>query len=151
MTTTQLSPHFTLQEFTISTTASQCGIDNTPTPEALLNLEQLAMTMEQVRDICGGNPVIITSGYRCPDLNTACGGASDSAHLYGLACDFVIPEYGEAINVCLAVEPYLKTLGIDQLIHEYNDWTHLAIAVPVEAARCECLTINNNGAFEGFV
>jgi len=148
---TQLSPHFTLQEFTTSTTASQCGIDNTPTPEAMLNLEQLAMTMEQVRDICGGNPITITSGYRCDELNKACGGADNSAHKYGLACDFIIPAYGEAIDVCLAVEPHMKTLGIDQLIHEYNDWTHLAISVPVDAARCECLTINNQGTTSGFV
>lgn len=150
MTTTQLSPHFTLQEFTISTTASQCGIDNSPTPEAMINLEQLAMVMEEVRKICGGYPVHITSGYRCPELNTACGGASDSAHMSGMACDFIVPDYGEPLDVCLAIEPYMAVLGIDQLIHEYNDWTHLAIAVPVEAARCETLTINNQGTASGF-
>ena len=147
---TMLSPHFSLSEFTTSTTASQCGIDNTPTPEAMINLEQLAMVMEQVRDLCGGVPITITSGYRCEELNTACGGASNSAHKYGLACDFIVPGFGTPLDVCIAVEPYMKTLGIDQLIHEYNDWTHLAISVPVEAARCECLTINNQGTTSGF-
>jgi zinc D-Ala-D-Ala carboxypeptidase len=147
---TQLSEHFTLAEFTTSTTASQCGIDNTPTPEAMLNLEQLAATMEKVRNVCGSNPITITSGYRCDALNKACGGASNSAHMFGLACDFIVPAFGSPLNVCKAIEPHLKEWGIDQLIHEYNDWTHLAISVPVETARCECLTINNSGTSVGF-
>jgi zinc D-Ala-D-Ala carboxypeptidase len=148
--TTPLSPHFTLEEFTVSTTAAQCGIDNTPTAEARLNLEQLAMVMEQVRKICSGAPITITSGYRCEELNKACGGASNSAHMTGMACDFIVPGFGTPLSVCKAVEPYMKALGIDQLIHEYNDWTHLAIAVPVDAARCQSLTINNSGTTTGF-
>jgi zinc D-Ala-D-Ala carboxypeptidase len=154
---TQLTEHFALSEFTASTTAAQCGIENTPTPEAMINLEQLAMVMEEVRKICSGAPVIITSGYRCEELNTACGGAADSAHMYGLACDFLVPDFGSPLSVCKAVEPYMYSLGIDQLIHEagqeageHDDWTHLAIAVPVEAARCECLTISASGCSEGF-
>jgi hypothetical protein len=150
MATTQLSPHFTLAEFTTSTTASQCGIDNSPTAEARINLELLAKVMEEVRRICMGMPITITSGYRCPELNEACGGAEGSAHLTGKACDFILPAYGSPKSVCLQIEPYMYALGIDQLILEFGDWTHLAIAVPADEARCECLTIDNQGTRSGF-
>jgi hypothetical protein len=150
MPTQQLSEHFTLAEFTYSQTASRMGLDNTPTEEAYVHLQQLAQVMEKVRDICGANPVQITSGYRSPAVNSATGGSSTSAHMSGLAADFIIPAFGTPLDVCHALEIYLDVLGIDQLIHEYDDWVHLAITVKIEDARCECLTINNNGTTTGF-
>lgn len=36
------------------------------------------------------HPIIIKSGYRCPDHNKAVGGAKASQHMYGRAADFVI-------------------------------------------------------------
>jgi hypothetical protein len=150
MPSEQLSEHFTLAEFTYSQTASRMGLDNTPTPEAHVHLQQLAQVMEKVRDICGANPVQITSGYRSPAVNSATGGSSTSAHMSGLAADFIIPAFGSPLEVCHALELYLDVLGIDQLIHEYDDWVHLAIAVNIEDARCECLTIDNSGTTTGF-
>ena len=79
MPTVQLSPHFTLAEFTYSQTASRQGLDNTPTPEARAHLDRLAYVMEEVRSICDSYPVQITSGYRSPAVNAACGGSSTSA------------------------------------------------------------------------
>jgi hypothetical protein len=145
-----LSEHFSLSEFVYSQTASRMGLDNTPTPEAHVHLQQLAQVMEEVRDICGANPVQITSGYRSPAVNTATGGSSTSAHMSGLAADFIVPAFGTPLEVCHAIEPYLDTLGIDQLIHEYGDWVHLAITVNIDDARCECLTITNAGTTTGF-
>src|SRR4249920_1827340 len=150
MPSEQLSEHFTLAEFVYSQTASRMGLDNTPTPEAHVNLQQLAKVMESVRDICGAHPVQITSGYRSPAVNAATGGSSNSAHMSGLAADFIIPAFGTPLDVCHALELYLDVLGIDQLIHEWSDWVHLAIAVKVEDARCECLTISNAGTTTGF-
>jgi hypothetical protein len=34
-----------------------------------------------------GRSVTVVSGYRCPGRNAEVGGASDSQHLYGFACD----------------------------------------------------------------
>jgi hypothetical protein len=150
MPSEQLSEHFTLAEFTYSQTASRMGLDNTPTEEAHVHLQQLAQVMEKVRDICGANPVQITSGYRSPAVNSATGGSSTSAHMSGLAADFIIPAFGSPLEVCHALELYLDVLGIDQLIHEYDDWVHLAISVKIEDARCECLTIDNSGTTTGF-
>jgi hypothetical protein len=150
MPSEQLSEHFTLAEFTYSQTASRMGLDNTPTEEAYVHLQQLAQVMESVRDICGANPVQITSGYRSPAVNSATGGSSTSAHMSGLAADFIIPAFGSPLEVCHALELYLDVLGIDQLIHEYDDWVHLAISVKIEDSRCECLTIDNSGTTTGF-
>jgi hypothetical protein len=67
-------------------TAETKRIDNTPDQAAVGQLTQLArVTLEGIRKICGGHPVIVSSGYRCRELNEAVGGASNSAHLYGCA------------------------------------------------------------------
>lgn len=150
MPTLKLSPHFTLAEFTYSQTASRMGLDNTPTPEAYKNLELLAGVMEEVRRICGNLPVMITSGYRSPEVNAACGGSTTSAHMSGLAADFHIPEFGTPYDVCKALEAYMEVLSIDQLIWEYGDWVHLGMCVSPYVPRYECLTISNSGTTTGF-
>jgi len=42
----------------------------------------LAQFMEKVRNAFGNKPIIITSGYRPPEVNASVGGAKDSEHLY---------------------------------------------------------------------
>jgi zinc D-Ala-D-Ala carboxypeptidase len=150
MPTTMLSEHFTLAEFTYSETASRQGLDNTPTPEIVENLELLADIMELVRTLCGDNPVTITSGYRSPSVNAAIGGSSTSAHMSGLACDFIIPLFGEPYDVCKIIEPLMDDWAIDQLIWEYGDWVHLGLCAPPAEPRCQCLTIDDAGTREGF-
>jgi len=141
--------HFTLEEFLISDTANQIGVSNYPTWEITRNLEKLALTMELIRSGLGDNPVTVYSGYRSPPVNSAVGGATNSAHLYGLACDFVIPDFGNPLDVCLAIEPHMAFLQIDQLIYEI-DWIHLGLAIDGEP-RHQCLTITANGnTYEGF-
>jgi zinc D-Ala-D-Ala carboxypeptidase len=149
----QLSPHFTLAEFIASDTAAMRGIDNTPDSTVEAQLFDLANdTMEGVRSICGGNPVMISSGFRCPQLNSAVGGASNSAHLYGAACDFTIPAFGSVLNVCRAIEPHLAELGIDQLIYENGSWIHIGRAIPPSTTpRHQCLTIDSRGTQSGIV
>ena len=56
------------------------GIDNTPTPMRAASSSYLAEVMEQVRSLLGDHPITINSGYRCYELNVACGGATNSAH-----------------------------------------------------------------------
>ena len=152
MPTQQLSEHFTLAEFTYSQTASRMGLDNTPTEEAYVHLQQLAAIMEKVRNLCGAHPVQITSGYRSPEVNAATGGSSTSAHMSGLAADFIIPAFAAPEEICKFLEPHLAELTVDQLISEYNPggWVHLAICPPGDAPDCQCLTINNAGTTTGF-
>jgi len=146
-----LSPHFTLAEFIASDTAAMQGIDNTPDEAALEQLEATAELMELVRAQCGGNPVLISSGYRCPALNSAVGGASNSAHLYGCAADFTIPAFGSVLDVCNAIGPFLVEWNVDQLIYENAAWVHIGRAIPPSEPRAQCLTINSGGTYNGIV
>jgi zinc D-Ala-D-Ala carboxypeptidase len=85
---TKLSEHFSLGELTISSTAEQHGISNDPTPEHLENLKHTAAGLEKVRSILGDCAIVITSGYRNPEVNRKVGGVPNSAHALGHAADF---------------------------------------------------------------
>lgn len=147
---TQLTPHFTLEEFTDSQTAARKGIDNVPPvgSPARANLKRLAEVMEEVRAILHHKPVLISSGYRNPEVNAAVGGSKSSVHMSGLACDFSCPGFGTPLAICKALEPHMRLLGIDQLIHEYGTWVHLGLSG--KAPRHQCLTIDSKGTRTGF-
>ncbi|MFC3338841.1 D-Ala-D-Ala carboxypeptidase family metallohydrolase [Paracandidimonas soli] len=123
----RLSDHFTLAELTRSIVAQSRGIDNTPSAAQIDNLRTLAATLEEVRELLGGKPMIITSGYRSPALNRAIGGSQTSDHSNGLAADFVCPGYGHVMHICEAIRD--SGIQFDQLIYEQGstDWVHLGI------------------------
>ena len=66
----QLSPNFTLAEFTLSQTASRLNIENTPSSDVIKNLIVTAKGMEEVRKLLNSKPILISSGYRGVALNT---------------------------------------------------------------------------------
>jgi len=148
MPATMLSPHFALAEFTVSQTAAREDIDNTPSPEIVDHLRRLAMTLEQVRILLGDKPILISSGYRSPALNAAVGGVPNSAHVTGLAADFIAPGFGSPVVICRFLQSHMAELQIDQLIHEYDSWVHLGLADG--RARMMALTIDHNGTRLGF-
>ena len=83
--------HFTIQELSASASAERLAIDNTP-PRAAQRM--LTILVEQLLDPIRrryGAPIIVTSGYRCPALNTAVGGVANSHHIVGCAADIVAP------------------------------------------------------------
>jgi len=124
-----LSPNFSLAEYCRSDTAAAEGIVNAPNWDCLVQMVLHAnITMEGIREICGNHPVLISSGFRCGDLNEAVGGAENSAHLLGAAADFTIPAFGSVADICNAIEPHMKDLQIDQLINEYGSWVHVGRA-----------------------
>ena len=118
-----MSEHFTTAELTFSQTAVRKGIDNTPTPEVLHNLGLLAALLEQVRALVG-KPVNVSSGYRCPLLNTIEGGAHDSAHMLGLAADINVNGLSPKALALLIRE---SDIEYDQLIYE-GTWVHVGLA-----------------------
>lgn len=71
----QLTTNFNLSEFECKRHCQAVKID----PE-------LARRLQRLRDEAGV-PLVITSGYRCPEHNKNVGGASNSQHLYGTAAD----------------------------------------------------------------
>src|SRR5580765_595621 len=149
MPSAMLSEHFSYAEMIYSQTAARMGLSNEPDTASYENLKKLCEVLEQVRMICGSNPVTITSGYRSPEVNKACGGSSTSAHMSGLAADFIIPGHGDPLTICQTLEQYMDTLGIDQLIYEYGDWVHLGLCAHSTEPRGQCLTITSAGTSEG--
>ena len=96
--------YFSIEELVKSASAERLAIDNTP-PRAARRM--LTILIEQLLDPIRrryGAPIIVTSGYRCPALNTAVGGVANSHHIVGCAADIVgktpsnLPLYGEALQ-----------------------------------------------------
>lgn len=120
-----LTDHFTLDEFIASATAERLGISNKPDVEAMRRLYEVASMLEKIRALCNHRPVLITSGYRSPELNKAIGGAAKSAHMEGRAVDFKIPKFGTPLEIVERI--LLSQLDFDQIIYE-GSWVHLAIS-----------------------
>lgn len=119
------SDYFTLQELTKSTTATRLKIDNTPNAEILRNLQYgVSMVLDPLRRI-HQQPIIITSGYRCAQLNKAVGGVANSWHTKGNAADIHIQDEDEA----RAIFNILKTLpSVDTALFEHShssQWIHV--------------------------
>ena len=84
--------YFSIEELAKSASAERLAIDNTP-PRAAQQM--LTVLVEQLLDPIRRRyaaPIIVTSGYRCPALNTAVGGVANSHHIVGCAADIVGTE-----------------------------------------------------------
>ncbi|VVE06397.1 D-Ala-D-Ala carboxypeptidase family metallohydrolase [Pandoraea sputorum] len=132
-----LTDHFTLEEMTASRVAKSNGFKNSPDEASVSNLTRVAQTLERVRVLLGSRPIVISSGYRCADLNRAVGGVQGSAHLYGLAADFVCPGYGTPLQICKAIAA--SNIDFDQLIQE-GTWVHLGLGAPGMRNRRQVMT-----------
>lgn len=92
MTNLQLTEHFNLIEFERSSTALANGIDNSVPSQFVPVLQQLCKECLEPLRAFAGQPVIIGSGYRCPQLNLKVGGVYASQHTLGEAADIQIPK-----------------------------------------------------------
>ena len=82
--------YFSVDEMVRSATAKKLGIDNSPTEEIANNLVLfIETTLDPIREDWGG-PISVSSGYRCPELNKAVGGAKNSGHQYGFCADLQV-------------------------------------------------------------
>ena len=133
-----LSAHFTLEELTASQTAARLYLNNEPLGRALVNLGRLAAFLEDVRAVLGV-PMLISSGFRAMAVNRAVGGSPQSAHMFGLAADFTAPQFGTPRDVVEALAA--SGLGFDQLILEFDQWVHIAIASEGRAPRVQVLEL----------
>jgi hypothetical protein len=133
---TPVSANFSLEELTFSEVALRKGLNNDPDDEVKINLSRLAtLLLEPARDILKV-PLHINSGYRSRKVNTAVGGAKNSAHMRGLAAD-IVPIGVPLLNAFNALRTNLK--GWDQAIVECQTWIHLSIPEAGEDPRGEAL------------
>ena len=134
-----LTPNFSLEELTRT---DHREFDNTPPPEVVENLKRLAQFMEQVRSLLGV-PIIVNSAFRSKQVNDAVGSKDTSQHRLGCAVDFR----------CAGLTPDQivrrirgSTLAFDQLIREFDRWTHISIPnVAGAAPRGQVLIIDKQG------
>lgn len=139
----QLSAHFTLAEATRSDTAQRLGISNQPSDAELQALKDTAARMEQVRELLGRSPILVSSWFRSEAVNKAVGGVPNSSHRTGQAVDFTCPGYGSVTDVCRALAS--SNLEFDQIIWEYGRWCHIGFA---PAKRHQLLQIHAGGGYQ---
>lgn len=116
-----LSPHFTLAELTYT---DHRTFDNTPNDAEIANLKRLAAFLETVKTALGNKPVIINSAFRSKQVNDAVGSKDSSQHRLGCAADFRVPgmKPDEIVRILIAAK-----LPFDQIIREFDAWTHISI------------------------
>lgn len=120
-----MSKYFTIDELCHSDTANARGIDNTPTEEVKENLQALIDNVLDPLREAYGKPIYVNSGYRCPALNKAVGGVSNSEHRTGNAADIDTNSYSE--NKKLFELAQKLNLPFRQLIDESNlSWVHIS-------------------------
>lgn len=125
----QLSPNFSLAEFTASATAKAQRIDNTPGAKDIAAMKTLCTKVLEPVRAHFGRPVLLSSGYRSPRLCVAVGSSETSQHAFGEAADF---EVGGIDNVTVAT--FIRDrLAFDQLILENyvqgqpnSGWIHVS-------------------------
>jgi hypothetical protein len=135
-----LTPHFTLEELTHT---DHREFDNTPNDAELANLVRLADFLEQVKAVLGGKPIMINSAFRCKQVNDAVGSKDTSQHRIGCAADIRVPSMtpDQVVKAIIA-----SGIGYDQVIREFDRWTHISIPNTVATApRNQALIIDKQG------
>ena len=128
----QLTKHFSLEELCASATAKARGIQNRPNAQQIISLVYLAAyVLEPLREAMH-EPIPISSGFRCEQLNRAVGGVANSQHMKGQAADLCID--GD-LKKGRKWFDYIKThLNFDQLIWEHSSngtyWVHVSYVHP---------------------
>ena len=137
---TQLTEHFTLEELTHT---DHRQFDNTPNESEIANLQRLAEFLERVKMVLRGKPVMINSAFRSKQVNDAVGSKDTSQHRLGCAADIRVPLMtpNEVIQAIIA-----SGLEYDQIIREFDSWTHISIPNhPEDKPRKQALIIDKAG------
>jgi hypothetical protein len=135
-----LSEHFTLEELTHT---DHREFDNTPNASEMANLTRLAAFLEQVKEVLGGKPIMVNSAFRSKQVNDAVGSKDTSQHRIGCAADIRVPGMtpDEVVKAVIA-----SGLGFDQVIREFDRWTHISVPNTKEMTpRRQALIIDKAG------
>ena len=121
----KLTNHFNFNELTITSVSEWLQKLNRKSADKE-DIYKLALFAEQVRAFLG-RPMVITSGYRCIELNKAVGGSATSQHLKAQAIDFVPSQMKleDAFGLLMA-----SPLVYGQLIIEHSkgkEWIHVSM------------------------
>jgi len=135
----QLSEHFSLEELTHT---DHRTLDNTPTDAELANLVRLAEFLEVVRSVLDNRNLLINSAFRSKAVNDSVGSKDTSQHRTGCAADIRVsgltPDQVVASIIASDIE-------YDQIIKEFDRWTHISIPFEGVAPRKTALIIDKTG------
>jgi hypothetical protein len=135
-----LTDHFTLEELTHT---DHRTLDNTPNETELANIQRLAEFLETVKTLLGGKPIMVNSAFRSKAVNDAVGSKDTSQHRIGCAADIRVPGMtpDQVVRAIIASD-----LEFDQIIREFDRWTHVSIPNTPEAKpRKQALIIDKAG------
>ena len=135
-----LTEHFTLEELTHT---DHRELENTPNEQELANLKRLAEFLETVKSVLGGKPIMVNSAFRSKMVNDAVGSKDTSQHRVGCAADLRVPGMtpDEVVKAVIA-----SGIGYDQVIREFDRWTHISISNAANGApRRQALIIDKAG------
>ena len=135
-----LTEHFTLEELTHT---DHRQFDNTPNEAEIVNLQRLAEFLERVKMVLRGKPIMVNSAFRSKQVNDAVGSKDTSQHRLGCAADIRVPLMtpNEVIQAIIA-----SGLEYDQVIREFDSWTHISIPNhPEDKPRKQALIIDKTG------
>jgi len=135
-----LTEHFTLEELTHT---DHREFDNEPNEAELENIKRLAAFLEEVKTALGGRPIMVNSAFRSKQVNDAVGSKDTSQHRIGCAADIRVPGVtpDEVVKTIIAAG-----LPYDQVIREFDRWTHVSIPnTSTSAPRKQALIIDKQG------
>ena len=137
----RLTPHFTLEEMT-HTNVELGYLDRQrqtqPDEQVVENLTRVCQWLEMLRQRWnkhygeGNDPVVVTSGYRCKELNRLVGGCPTSNHLTGCAADIRVAGKEQLLRYVTLLMDISDEIhqDFDELIMERNArgyWLHFAV------------------------
>lgn len=135
-----LTPHFTLEELTVT---QHRTLDNTPNSSEINNLKRLAEMLEEVKTLLDGKPIMINSGFRSKAVNDAVGSKDSSQHRVGCAADIRVPGLtpDQVVKAIIG-----SPIAFDQIIREFDSWTHISVPnSPSGIPRKQALIIDKAG------
>ena len=135
-----LTPHFTLEELTVTNHRS---LDNTPNSSEINNLKRLAEMLEEVKTLLDGKPIMINSAFRSKAVNDAVGSKDTSQHRVGCAADIRVPDLtpDQVVKAIIG-----SPIAYDQIIREFDSWTHISVPnSPSGTPRKQALIIDKAG------
>ena len=89
---------FDISQYEHSSIATKLGIDNSIPAEYTEHISELDALLTKAamswieyceKNLLGNPALVISSGYRCQEVNSHVGGAKDSPHTVGYAADLV--------------------------------------------------------------
>ena len=132
--------YFTISELTSSATALREGIDNRPTKCAYHLLHVLVeQLLDPIRE-AWGRPILVSSGYRCKELNDLVGGATHSHHLIGCAADLIsgsMEDHRKLFNLIVQMHQQGKIKFTQLLLEGGGRWLYISY-VPSDL-RCQVI------------